>query len=100
VATNAIFGKEFLEAVARISREFKGVHTMFGLSNISFGLPKRGRLNQTFMVMAIMSGLDGAIINPLYKWMMAAISATETLVGRDDFCMNYLHVYRGKEFEF
>jgi len=94
VATNVSYGKEFLEAVARIRREFKGVHTMCGLSNVSFGLPERKFLNQTFMVMAITSGLDGAIVNPLDKKMMAAILAAETLIGRDSFCMNYLRAYR------
>jgi cobalamin-dependent methionine synthase I len=94
VATNVNYGKEFLDAVARIRREFKGVHTMCGLSNISFGLPERKLLNQTFMVMAITSGLDGAIVNPLDKKMMTAILAAETLIGRDDFCMNYLKAYR------
>ncbi|MBN2034811.1 MAG: methyltetrahydrofolate cobalamin methyltransferase [Deltaproteobacteria bacterium] len=100
VATNTAFGKEFLEAVARIGHEFKGVHTMCGLSNISFGLPVRKLLNQTFMVMAVTSGLDGAIMDPLDKKMMAVILAAETLIGRDDFCMKYLSAYRGKKFQF
>ena len=100
VATNTAFGKEFLDAVLRIRSEFKGVHTMCGLSNISFGLPERKLLNRTFMVMAVTSGLDGAIIDPLDKKMMADILTAETLIGRDDFCMNYLNAYRGKKFEF
>jgi len=50
---------------------FKGVHTMCGLSNISYGLPERRFMNQVFMAMAIAKGLDGAIINPLDKGMMA-----------------------------
>jgi 5-methyltetrahydrofolate--homocysteine methyltransferase len=99
VATNTGYGREFLEAVTRIRREFKGVHTMCGLSNVSFGLPERKLLNRTFMVMAVTSGLDGAIVNPLDKKMMAAIYAAETLMGRDNFCMNYLKAYRAKKFE-
>jgi 5-methyltetrahydrofolate--homocysteine methyltransferase len=94
VATNTAYGKEFLEAVAGIRREFKGVHTMCGLSNVSFGLPERKFLNQTFMVMAVTSGLDGAILNPLDRKMMSAILAAEALIGRDNFCMNYLRAYR------
>ena len=100
VATNTFYGKEFLEAVAGIRREFQGVHTMCGLSNVSFGLPERKFLNQTFMVMAVCSGLDGAIVNPLDRKMMAAIVAAEALIGRDDFCMNYLKAYRSKKLEF
>lgn len=100
VATNTSYGNEFLEAVRRIRCEFKSVHTMCGLSNVSFGLPERKFLNQIFMVMAITSGLDGAIVNPLDKKMMAAIVAAEALIGSDDYCMDYLKAFRGKKFEF
>ena len=79
---------------------FDGIHTICGLSNISYGLPNRKYLNQTFMVMAIAKGLDSAIVNPLDKRMMAGIIAGESLAGRDDFCMNYLKGYREKKFEF
>ena len=94
VATNSRFGIEFLDAVEKIMTTFKGVHTICGLSNISYGLPERKFLNQVFMAMAIAKGLDGAIINPLDKAMMANIIAAETLVGRDEFCMKYLDAYR------
>jgi cobalamin-dependent methionine synthase I len=67
---------------------------MCGLSNISFGLPERKFINQTFMVMAIARGLDGAIVNPLDARMMGCITAAETLMGRDAYCMNYLKAFR------
>lgn len=94
VATNNTFGVEFLQAIERITRAFPGVHTMCGISNISFGLPERKFLNQTFMVMAIAKGLDGAIVNPLDKRMMACITTAETLMGRDAYCMSYLKAFR------
>ncbi len=94
------FGVEFLDAIERIRASFKGIHTMCGLSNISYGLPKRPLLNQTFMSMAIARGLDGAIVNPLDKKMMAAIITAEALAGRDEWCMNYLEAYRAEKFEF
>lgn len=98
VATNSTYGKEFLEAVRRIMKEFEGVHTICGLSNISFGLPSRKFLNQTFITAAIAYGLDSAIINPLDKRMVANIKATEALIGRDDFCMGYITAYRDEFF--
>ena len=73
---------------------------MCGLSNISYGLPERRFMNQVFMAMAISKGLDGAIINPLDKAMMANIIAAEALVGRDEFCMKYLEAYRAGKFDF
>jgi cobalamin-dependent methionine synthase I len=98
VSTNSDFGTEFINAVEAISTKFKGVHTMCGLSNISFGLPNRKFLNQTFAVMAIARGLDGLIINPLDKKMMANMIAAETLVGRDQYCGSYLKAYREELF--
>lgn len=100
ISTNNSFGVEFLDSVEKIMSTFKGIHTMCGLSNISYGLPARKFMNQAFMVMAIARGLDGAIINPLDNRMMANIIAAEALAGRDSFCMNYLKAYRAGKFEF
>jgi cobalamin-dependent methionine synthase I len=99
VATNNQFGLEFLRAIEKVMTTFEGIHTLCGLSNISFGLPERKFLNQTFMIMAIANGLDGAIVNPLDKKMMANIIAAEALMGKDEYCANYLMAYRAKKFE-
>lgn len=95
VSTKDTFGIEFLEAVEKIMQTYQGVHTMCGLSNISYGLPARKLLNQSFAVMAIDRGLDGLIINPLDQQMMANIIAAETIAGRDFYCADYLSAYRG-----
>lgn len=94
ISTNDNYGIEFMNSVEAIMAEFPGVHTICGLSNISYGLPERKLLNQTFVVMAICKGLDSAIINPLDRRMMANIYAAETLAGRDEYCSNYLMAYR------
>jgi 5-methyltetrahydrofolate--homocysteine methyltransferase len=99
MSVNNHFGTEFLNAVEQIMQKFAGIHTACGLSNISYGLPVRPFLNQTFMVMAITKGLDGAIVNPLDKKMMANIVAAETLAGKDNYCMNYLQAYRAGKLE-
>jgi len=99
LSVNNTFGVEFLDAIEKIMATFKGIHTVCGLSNISYGLPNRMFLNQLFMVMAIAKGLDGAIVNPLDKRMMANIIGAETLAGKDEFCANYLSAYRAKRFE-
>ena len=99
LAVKSNFGIEFIEAIERVTRTFNGIHVLCGLSNISYGLPARKLLNQTFMIMAIAKGIDCAIINPLDKKMMANIIAAETLMGRDEFCTNYLKAYRSKQFE-
>ncbi len=100
VSTDGEFGRAFLDSVEKIMFQFKGIHTICGLSNISYGLPERKLLNRTFAGMAIAKGLDAAIANPMDKAMMANIAAAETLAGRDEFCMNFLKAYRAKRFEF
>ena len=100
LSTNDSYGAEFLASIEMIMSRFPGVHTICGLSNISYGLPERMLLNQTFMVMAITKGLDGAIVNPLDKKMMAAIVTSETLAGKDEWCAQYLRAYRQKRYEF
>ncbi len=99
MSVNDNFGMEFINAVEQIMQRFEGIHTACGLSNISYGLPVRPFLNQMFMVMAITKGLDGAIVNPLDKKMMANITAAETLAGKDSYCMNYLQAFRAGQFE-
>ncbi|HWR92926.1 MAG TPA: hypothetical protein VN300_10880 [Desulfobacterales bacterium] len=51
------------------------------------------------MVMAIAKGLDGAIVNPLDKQMMANSTAAEALVGKNNYCMKDLKAYRAGAFE-
>lgn len=93
------FGMAFIDTIEKIVAMFPGIHTACGLSNISYGLPARPFLNQTFMVMAITKGLDGAILNPLDRKMMATIVAAEALAGKDDFCVNYLKAFRAGAFD-
>ncbi len=100
ISTKDDFGIEFLNAVEAIMTQFEGIHTICGLSNISFGLPVRKFVNQTFAVMAVAKGLDGVIINPLDQRMMANLVTAETLVGRDMFCSNYLQAYRSNKLDF
>jgi len=100
LSTNDNYVKEFLESIEMIRSRFPEVHTVCGLSNISYGLPERMLLNQTFMIMTITKGLDGAIVNPLDNKMMAAIITAETLAGNDEWCKQYLLAYRQKRFEF
>ena len=96
LSVNDRFGLEFINAVEQIKQTFEGVHTACGLSNISYGLPERKLLNQTFLVMAMAKGLDGAIVNPLDKKIMANIIAAEALMGKDEYCTHYLAAYRSE----
>ncbi len=99
VATNQDYGAAFLDSVQEIMDRFEGIHTICGLSNISYGLPNRRYINRTFISMAIAKGLDTAIVNPLDDKMMADITVACTIAGKDEFCMNYLKAHRAGKLE-
>jgi 5-methyltetrahydrofolate--homocysteine methyltransferase len=90
VSTNIAYGMGALSVVEKITERHPQVHKTCGLSNISFGLPKRKLVNQVFVAMAIAKGMDSAIIDPLDPRMMANIVVAEALAGKDQFCMNYI----------
>jgi 5-methyltetrahydrofolate corrinoid/iron sulfur protein methyltransferase len=94
VSTSETAGQEFLQAVTTIKQRFPKVHCICGMSNVSFGLPRRKVLNQTFAVMAVAHGLDAAILNPLDEKLMTNILVAETLAGRDQWCERYLNAHR------
>ena len=99
ISTDITYGKGFIDTVEAIMENYQGIHTICGLSNISFGLPERKFLNRNFAVMAISKGLDSLLIDPLDKKMMSNICAAETLIGRDNFNVQYLKAFRKKKLE-
>jgi 5-methyltetrahydrofolate--homocysteine methyltransferase len=90
---NSTFVK-FLDAMQQIKKLYPSVKVTSGLSNISFGMPLRKAVNQSFLTIALSAGMDSAIMDPCNKEMMAALFATEALLGRDKFCRNYNKAYR------
>ena len=78
-----------LETVRRCRDELH-VNTILGVSNISFGLPRRKIINSNFYAMTLLSGLSCAIINPLDEMMMRAHFASLALIGKDPQCMGYI----------
>ena len=83
-----------LETIGRIRRERNG-HTILGVSNISFGLPRREIVNSTFLAMALQEGLSCAIINPNNEAMMRAYLSFLALSDMDPQCMGYIEAYSG-----
>lgn len=83
-----------LHAIEQVKKTCPEVQTICGLSNVSFGLPLRKQINQVFAVMALMKGLDAAILDPCDKRLMANIITASALLGRDEYCLNYIRAYR------
>ncbi len=78
-----------LETMRRIRYEM-GLHTVLGVSNISFGLPERSRINTTFFTMAMNNGLSAGIVNPSSEPMMSSYYSFNALIGEDEQCMAYI----------
>lgn len=94
IGTDNNSGLVALETVRIIKDKLPGVHITCGLSNVSYGLPKRRLLNQAFAVSLAASGMDVMFIDPLDEKLMALLCATRTLIGSDDYCCDYLFAYR------
>ena len=71
----------------------KGIHTVMGVSNISFGLPNRDAVNSTFFAMSLAAGLSSAIMNPQSTRMMEAYRAYCALSGLDEGCKEFVSIY-------
>jgi len=86
-----------LETIALLSK--RGIATICGLSNVSFGLPGRSTLNAAFLSMAMAHGLSSAIINPADPRMVDARVAAEALTGRDRGMRAFVDLFSTKKAE-
>lgn len=82
------------DSIQQLRAAYPEAHITCGLSNISFGMPLRSLINQTFMAMCIQMGLDSAIIDPGDRDLKGVMLAAEMLVGNDKFCQKFNRAYR------
>ncbi len=80
--------KVTLEAVSKLHE--LGFHTLLGVSNVSFGLPDRDRINAAFLTGALSRGLSAAIVNPFSRAVADAFYSWSMLGGYDPGCAGYL----------
>lgn len=83
-----------VEVISTIRAQYPDIHITAAVSNISFHLPTRKMVNLGFTVLAMNAGLDSAILDPTNQDMLGVIYAAEALLGRDDYCMEYISAYR------
>ncbi len=72
-----------------------GVNINLGATNVSFGLPERHILNQAFLALAIKAGATCMITDAARLGL--AVRAAELLLGRDEFAVRYLSLYRTQQ---
>jgi len=99
ISTDSTKGVMVLNSVRAIKAKFPEVHISGGLSNISYGLPQRKIINRTFVALMMDAGMDSAIIDPLDQKIMATIKTADMLLGKDNFCGNYLRGVRAGAIE-
>ena len=78
-----------LNALKTIKNEL-GCHTSLGVSNVSFGLPRREIINSAFFALALENGLSAAIMNPYSVDMMKTYHAFRALHGLDENCADFI----------
>lgn len=93
------FGKHYLDSVKMLRERFPAVHIFGGLSNVSFGLPRRKLLNHAFITLAIVNGCDSIMIDPLMnppKEYVEFLIAADVMTSKDEYAINYLKYVRGQ----
>ena len=94
-----------LECARRLREEYgEGIHLTGGLSNVSFGMPDRRLLNDTFIDLAAEAGVDSGIIDPVASDLARVFAAdresepyrlaADMLLGRDPFGAEYVAAFR------
>ena len=91
VGSDAKNAEVTLEAVKKVNE--LGIKTALGVSNVSFGLPRRDLINRTFFTMALHNGLNLAIINPADAGMTESMAVYKLLYGFDKNGESYLAKY-------
>ena len=88
VSSDASAAMVTLSAIEELTR--RGIKTSLGVSNISFGLPARDKINSAFFLLAMHRGLSAAIMNPYSDKMTDSYRAYKVLMGLDSGCAEYI----------
>jgi hypothetical protein len=104
IGVDPVAGGAYLDAVRQIRDRFgPDIHVTGGVSNISFGLPARRLVSDTFLDLCVRAGQDSGIVDPVAD-IAAALHpdreaegyrlAAAMLSGEDAFGMAFIEAYR------
>ena len=110
IAVDSNYGNHVFDAMKAIRAEFGDeIHIAGGMSNVSFGIPKRRLINDVFLYLAIQAGADAGIVDPMTTSAERSLNidleagpvklAMDLLTGNDDFAMNYITAFRAGELD-
>ena len=94
ISTSKEAAKITLETVRRVTEELHAC-SVLGVSNVSFGLPRRDLINSTFYASALNAGLTAGIINPSSSAMKSVYDSYLAIKGFDDNCLSFINAYAG-----
>jgi len=66
-----------------------------GLSNISFGMPRRELINDVYLSMSIANGLNSAIVDP--QTTRTLLLAADLLMGKDEYGLRFVKDFRSSK---
>jgi 5-methyltetrahydrofolate--homocysteine methyltransferase len=94
VGADSQAGQITLDSIRLVKQEL-GSNLTLGVSNISYGLPERDVVTQTFLIMALQCGVNCPIID--VGKMRPAILATDLLLGRDEYASRYIKDFKKRQ---
>lgn len=105
ISVDQSYGEHAFEAIRKLRADWgPEVHITGGMSNVSFGLPGRRLVNDVFLILAIEAGVDSGIVDPVLNppARLAGLDresesyrlAEDLLLGRDEYCANYIGAWR------
>jgi len=93
VATDSMNAIQTLETIRQLCSQFDNNITL-GVSNTSFGLPDREQINATMLTLVIAAGVNCPIIDPTQSEVRKAVLASDLLLGKDEFAMQWIQEFR------
>lgn len=94
VGTDSNAGRVTLETIRGIKDEI-GVNMTIGASNVSFGMPDRDVINNAFLTMVVLEGVNAPIVR--VDHVREFILAADLLLGRDPFAKRFIKAYRARQ---
>ncbi len=94
VATGSEGLETALGTLHALSDDMSDFHRVGGLSNVSYGMPKRKVVNRAFLAMAVSHGLTAVICDPTDSSLVDTLKAAEALTGVDPGCLRFIKHYR------
>ena len=98
IGTNPESYLGYAQIAGYVKNAYPDIHITSGLSNVSFGVPSRKTVNQAFLILAMQAGMDCAIIDPTNRDLIGSIYAAQALLGKDEYCMEYIEAYNDDRF--